>query len=81
MGNQVDNQVVAMKFDNKGFSEKVSSTIAALDKLREKLSFKGADKGLQDIDAAAKKVNLESMATAIDSIMVNSRLWGPLLSP
>lgn len=64
----VENKVVSLEFNNKRFQGNVASTMSALDKLKAKLSFGNAGKGFADINAAANKVNLTGMASAIDQI-------------
>lgn len=65
---EIDERVVSMKFDNKSFKNNAQDTLSVLDKLKQKLSFKGASKGLQDIDAAQKKLRFDNMAAAVDNI-------------
>lgn len=61
MPNIVDRRVVEMRFDNKEFSTNVQDTMTILEKLKEKLSFKGAgnefkNSGLSDsIDDAKSR--------------------------
>ncbi len=64
----VDDRVVAMKFDNKDFEQKVSGTLSILEKLKGALNFGTATKGMQDLSAASKNFSMEGMATSIDSI-------------
>lgn len=68
MPTNVEENVVSMKFDNAGFAEKIGGTLTLLQRLREKLSFKGAEQGFQQIDAAQKNVKFDAMAAGIDSI-------------
>ena len=42
MSESIDRRVVEMRFDNKDFEQNVNTTMTVLDKLKEKLSFKGA---------------------------------------
>ena len=42
MSESIDRRVVEMRFDNKEFDKNVSTTMTVLEKLKEKLSFKGA---------------------------------------
>jgi len=64
----IDNRIVFMKFENSEFEKKVSGTMSTLDKLKERLSFKGAAKGLTDINDATKNIKLDGMASAVDNI-------------
>ena len=68
MSTNVDQRVVQMEFDNKNFEKNVGSTLGLLDKLKEKLRFDGATKGLENVESAAKKVNLSPVAKAAETI-------------
>ena len=45
MSKEVDEKVVQMRFDNKNFEKNCAQSMSTLDKLKEKLSFKGVTKG------------------------------------
>lgn len=70
MSKTVDERVVSMQFDNKNFEKNVSTSMSTLEKLKQKLSFKGATKGLESIDSASKKVNMTGLANAVDTVSV-----------
>ena len=70
MSKKVDERVVSMQFDNKNFESNVAQTMSTLDKLKQKLSFKGATKGLSEVGAAANKVNMSGLATSVDTVAV-----------
>jgi len=64
----VDDRIVAMKFDNASFQEKVASTIASLDKLKGSLDFANANKGMNDLTLASRNFSLEGIASAVEGI-------------
>jgi len=64
----VDNRVVRMEFDNAAFEKKLQSTLKALADLDKALKFTGAHKGLADVSAAAKKVDLNPMSNAVQTV-------------
>ena len=68
MSKQVDDRVVSLQFDNKKFEANVSTTMSTLDKLKAKLSFKGAEKGLENISASASKVNMSGLGSGVDAV-------------
>ena len=70
MSKQVDERVVSMEFDNKKFENNVQTSLSTLDKLKSKLNLTGAAKGLENVDAAAKGVNMNPLAQAVESIGV-----------
>ena len=68
MSTTVDQRIVEMRFDNKQFEQNVSTSMSTLDKLKEKLGFKGATKGLQDVGAAAKNVDMSHLGNAVETV-------------
>ena len=70
MSKQIDEKVVSMKFDNKQFESNVSTTMSTLDKLKAKLNFSGASKGLEQINTAANKVDMKGMSNAIETVQM-----------
>lgn len=68
MATEVENRVVAMEFDNKNFEKNMAQTMQTLDEFDEKLNFKGAEKGFQTIESAAKKCDLGPMEKAVSSL-------------
>lgn len=79
MPNTVDRRVVEMRFDNKEFQTNVQDTMTVLDKLKEKLSFKGAgndfkNSGLSDSieDAKSRFSALEIIGTTALVNLTNS---------
>ena len=64
----VDNRVVRMEFDNATFQAKIKQTMDSLSQLDKALKLEGASKGLSDISAAAGKVNLGPVKTAVESV-------------
>ena len=68
MSNTIDERVVEMRFDNSHFESNVKTTMSTLDKLKQKLNFPGASKGLEDVESASKKVKLIGLSNAIDSV-------------
>lgn len=68
MSKTIDERVVEMRFDNKQFESNVKTSMSTLDKLKEKLNFKGASKGLENINAAAKNVNMSGLQNGIETV-------------
>ena len=64
----VDDKVVAMSFESSKFESGVNKTIESLDKLKNALKFPNAGKGLDDLNASAKNVDLSHIGSAVDSI-------------
>ena len=68
MSQEVDSRVVEMRFDNANFEKKTKQTISTIDRLMEKLQFKGAEKGFEKLDAAAENVDFATMQTSLDRL-------------
>lgn len=68
MSQEVDSRVVEMRFDNANFEKNTKQTILTIDRLMEKLRFKGAEKGFEKLDAAAENVDFATMQTSLDRL-------------
>lgn len=68
MSQEVDSRVVEMRFDNANFEKNTKQTILTIDRLMEKLQFKGAEKGFEKLDAAAENVDFATMQTSLDRL-------------
>lgn len=64
----IDHRIVEMKFQNGQFERGIKSTSSLLDKFKEKLQFKGARQGLDELSAASKGFSLAGIATGVDNI-------------
>lgn len=68
MSKTIDQRVVEMRFDNKQFESATATTMSTIEKLKQKLNFTGATKGLENISDAAKKVNLSGLGSAVETV-------------
>ena len=68
MSTTIDQRVVEMQFDNKNFERNVQTSLSTLDKLKNSLNMNGATKGFEQIDNAAKKVNMNGLGNAVESV-------------
>ena len=68
MSTTIDNKVVEMRFDNKQFETATAQSMSTIDKLKSKLAFTGATKGLSDIDSSIKKVDMSGFGSAVDTV-------------
>lgn len=68
MSKTVDSRVVEMRFDNAQFERNVKTTMSTLEKLKEKLKFSGAVKGLDDIEKSAKHVDMSHLSRGVDTV-------------
>lgn len=68
MSQEVDQRVVEMRFDNAQFEKHSRETMRTLDKLKEKLSFKGAAKGLEQVQAASDSMDFSGMEKSLDTV-------------
>lgn len=64
----VEDRIVAMKFDNKQFQPAAEQTLSTLDRIKQALGFKGGDKGLTDVQAAANKFNMGNMDGQVNGV-------------
>lgn len=68
MSTTIDERVVEMQFDNKQFESNVQTSLSTLDRLKKSLNLSGAAKGFDEIDSASKKVNMNGLANAVESV-------------
>ncbi len=68
MSKSVEKRIVEMRFDNQQFEKGVQTTMGTLDKLKHSLKLDGATKGLEDIDKAAKGINISGLSSAVETV-------------
>lgn len=68
MSKQIEERVVSMQFDNSRFERNVSQSMSTLDKLKKKLNFSGASKGLENVQTAASKVDMHGLANSVETV-------------
>lgn len=68
MSKTVDSRVVEMSFDNAKFERNVQTSLSTLDKLKNSLQLEGAAKGFENIDKAAKNVDLQGLSNATETV-------------
>ena len=68
MSTTIDERVVEMRFDNKQFESNVHTSLSTLDKLKNSLNMSGATKGFEEIDNASKKINMNGLSNAVESV-------------
>lgn len=64
MSREIDERVVSMQFDNRKFEANAATTMSTLDKIEQKLNFKGAAKSFDELTDNASRVDLSPMASA-----------------
>ncbi len=67
MSRTVDERVVEMRFDNRQFESNVQTSLSTIDKLKQSLNLSGASKGLENVSAAAKNVNMSGLTGAVET--------------
>lgn len=70
MATVIDQKIVQLKFDNSNFEQNTRQSMSTLDKLKEKLHFKGASEGLENVEKAARKVNMNGLANGVEEVKV-----------
>lgn len=68
MSTAIDQKVVEMRFDNKQFETNAAATMSTLEKLTQSLNLTGAAKGFENVNSAAKGVNLSGLGNAVDTV-------------
>ncbi len=70
MSKTIDEKVVEMRFDNSNFEKNVQTSMSTLDKLKQKLNFTGASKGIDNLNKSTSKFNVSNMSNALDTVRV-----------
>lgn len=72
--NELDEKVVAMRFDNGQFEEGVAESIGTIERLKKALTFKDSAKGLEQIGERADKVSFKSMRDGLEAVRVQFKM-------
>ena len=68
MSKQIDQRVVEIQFDNSKFESNVKTTMSTLERLKQSLRLKGAEKGFDNLDKSAKKVDMTHLGKAVETV-------------
>ncbi len=68
MSTNIEERVVKMRFDNAQFEKNISRSYESLDRFEKKLNFKGAGKGLQELQKAANTFSMDQLVAQADSV-------------
>lgn len=64
----VDERIVELRFDNKQFEQETAKSMSTLDKLKEKLSFKNASSGAEQLQKSISTINVNPLIQDIDTV-------------
>lgn len=64
----VDERIVELRFDNKQFEQETAKSMNTLDKLKEKLQFKNASSGAEQLQKAVANINVNPVINGIGAI-------------
>lgn len=76
MSNTVDKRVVEMQFDNKQFEDNIQTSVKSLDKLKESLNLEESAKGLNSLQKAGKRFNLDNLVDAAEAVTSKFSIMG-----
>lgn len=65
----IDDKVVAMSFEASKFESGVNTAIKALENLKASLKLPAASKGIDDVGAAAKRLDLSHISRGVDALV------------
>ena len=68
MSKTIDERVVEMRLENSNFEKNAATSIGTLAKLKQSLNLTGASKGLEQVNAAAGKVDMRGLAAGVDTV-------------
>lgn len=81
MSTTVDERVVEMRFDNKQFEANVQTSLSTLEKLKQSLNLEGATKGLENVNATAKRFDMSGVSDAVETVKARFRRWRSWVQP
>lgn len=64
----VDNRVVNLEFNNKGFEKGVAQTLRSIENLKKGLNFKDSSRSIQDLEKSVKNLNTSNLVKAVNSL-------------
>ena len=68
MSKTIDDKVVEMRFENSQFERNAANSISTLAKLKQSLNLTGASKGLEEVNAAAGRVDMNSLGSGVSTV-------------
>ena len=68
MSTTIDQKVVEMRFDNQQFEKGIATSMNSIEKLEKSLDLRGATKGLENVESAARNCNMSGLSTAVDTV-------------
>lgn len=68
MSKTIDEKVVSMQFDNSQFEKNVHTSMSTLDKLKKSLNLSDSAKGLENISASARKVDMGPLTSGVETV-------------
>lgn len=71
MSKEIEQRIVEMKFDNKGFANGVKDTLKSLDELEKGMQFKGGKEGIEGLQKSISGVEFNNIMNGINSINDN----------
>src|SRR5574344_460240 len=70
MSTTIDQKVVEMRFNNQQFERNAQTSLNTLEKLKRSLDLRGASKGLESLNSAAKNNNIGVLGQAAEQVGV-----------
>ena len=70
MSTTIDQKVVEMRFNNQQFERNAQTSLNTLEKLKRSLNLRGASKGLESLNSAAKNNNIGVLGQAAEQVGV-----------
>ena len=64
----VDNRVINLEFNNKGFEKGVAQTLKSIENLKKGLNFKDSSRSIQDLEKSVKNLNTSNLVKAVNNL-------------
>ncbi len=70
-GNTVDSKIVELSLNNSNFESNATKSLSTLEKLKTAFSFKGSEKGFDNLNSSIKNVNLSSLTQGVEKVQAS----------
>lgn len=75
MSSEIDEKVLAMRFDNRDFERNVSTSLQSIEKLKKGLKFDNTSDGIENVGKSISGLPLNGLSKGMDTIKAKFSAW------
>ena len=76
MATKIDKRIVEMELRNRQFEAGAAKTLSTLDRLKEKLNFRGIGSGLEGVNKSVRRMDFNPMVSGVDAVITKFNALG-----